>query len=140
MHRPGAPDRHTIHTDSGRPGPRARRRETGSGVGAASTAHDASCDDGVTDGTDRRIMKGMATTHTTTSPAYTAKLLDGPLEGKTVRRPYGGDPAPSARIEIPASRPGSRYVYLLAGSLEHDEGAGALPTAAAYRYQGLASD
>lgn len=87
-------------------------------------------------------MKGMATTHTTTTPtsaSYTAKLVDGPLEGKTLRRPYGDASAPAARIEIPA-RAGAHYVYLLAGSLEHDEGAGALPTAAAYRYQRLSSD
>ena len=89
------------------------------------------------------MMKGMATTHTSdtsTAPAYTAKLVDGPLEGKTLRRSYGDETAPAARLEIPGSRPGSRYVYLLAGSLEHDEGAGALPTAAAYRYQKLTSD
>lgn len=89
------------------------------------------------------MMKGMATTHTTsgsTAAAYTAKLVDGPLEGKTLRRPYGDDSGPAARLEIPGSRAGSRYIYLLAGSLEHDEGAGALPTAAAYRYQRLSSD
>ena len=34
----------------------------------------------------------------------------------------------------------SRFRNLLAGGLEHDEGAGALPTAAAYRYQRLSSD
>ncbi|MBF4462860.1 MULTISPECIES: hypothetical protein [unclassified Rathayibacter] len=82
----------------------------------------------------------MATTHTTTAPSYTAKLVDGPLEGKTVRRPYDGESAPAARLEIPGSRAGSHYIYLLAGSLEHDEGAGARPTAAAYRYQRLSSD
>lgn len=87
-------------------------------------------------------MKGMATTHTTTtsSTAYTAKLVDGPLEGKTLRRPYGDESAPAARLEIPGARSGSHYVYLLAGALEHDEGSGALPTAAAYRYQRLSSD
>ncbi|QHF20754.1 hypothetical protein GTU71_07785 [Rathayibacter sp. VKM Ac-2762] len=82
----------------------------------------------------------MVTTHTTTTSAYTAKLLDGPLEGKTLRRGYGDDQAPAARLEIPGARAGSRYIYLLAGGLEHDEGAGALPTAAAYRYQRLSSD
>ncbi|SMH46243.1 hypothetical protein SAMN06295885_2698 [Rathayibacter oskolensis] len=82
-------------------------------------------------------------THTTSSPttsAYTAKLVDGPLEGKTLRRPYGGESAPAARLEIPGARAGSRYIYLLSGALEHDEGSGALPTAAAYRYQRLSSD
>ncbi|QHC54918.1 hypothetical protein EV639_10299 [Rathayibacter tanaceti] len=85
----------------------------------------------------------MATTHPTTAsttPAYTAKLVDGPLEGKTLRRIYGADSAPAARLEIPGSREGSRYIYFLAGGLEHDEGAGARPTAAAYRYQRLSSN
>ncbi|KQQ21148.1 hypothetical protein ASF48_11510 [Rathayibacter sp. Leaf299] len=90
----------------------------------------------------------MATTHTPSSSlrpsdtlaAYTAKLADGPLEGKTLRRPYGDDGVPAARVEIPTGRGSSRWVYLLAGSLEHDEGAGSQPTAAAYRYQRLSSD
>ena len=37
-------------------------------------------------------------------------------------------------------REGTRYLYLLAGALEHDEGAGALPTAAAYRYLRVSAD
>ncbi|WKK70824.1 hypothetical protein Q0F99_13785 [Rathayibacter oskolensis] len=85
----------------------------------------------------------MAMTHTTstsTTTAYTAKLLDGPLEGKTIRRSYDGASAPAARLEIPGARAGSHYIYLFSGALEHDEGAGALPTAAAYRYQRLSSD
>lgn len=85
------------------------------------------------------MMNAMATMHTTTTFAYTAKLLDGPLEGKTLRRSYGGDSAPAARLEIAGARKGSHYIYLLSGGLEHDEGAGSLPTAAAYRYQRLSS-
>jgi hypothetical protein len=97
----------------------------------------------VTDRGDRRMMRGMATTHTTSAPttsAYTAKFLDGPLEGKTLRRSYGEATAPAGRLEIPAAREGTRYLYLLAGALEHDEGAGALPTAAAYRYLRVSAD
>ena len=89
------------------------------------------------------MMRGMATTLTPSTPVlttYTAKLTDGPLEGKTLRRAYGDEQAPAARLEIPTGRNGSRWIYLLAGSLEHDEGAGSLPTAAAYRYQRLSSD
>ncbi|QHC58028.1 hypothetical protein [Rathayibacter sp. VKM Ac-2760] len=85
----------------------------------------------------------MATTHTTSAPttsAYTAKFVDGPLEGKTLRRPYGDASAPAGRLDIPGARAGSHYLYLLAGALEHDEGAGTLPTAAAYRYQRVSSD
>ncbi|KQQ03923.1 MULTISPECIES: hypothetical protein [unclassified Rathayibacter] len=85
----------------------------------------------------------MATTHTTSSPTtsvYTAKLVDGPLEGKTLRRSYDGATTPAARLEIPGPRAGSHYIYLFSGALEHDEGAGTLPTAAAYRYQRLSSD
>ncbi|MWV49237.1 hypothetical protein GRS96_08095 [Rathayibacter sp. VKM Ac-2803] len=82
-------------------------------------------------------------THTTSSPstaAYTAKLVDGPLEGKTLRRSYDGASTPAARLAIPGPRAGSHYVYLYSGALEHDEGSGSLPTAAAYRYQRLSSD
>lgn len=97
----------------------------------------------MTRATDRRMIEGMATTHTSTyssaSTAYTAKLLDGPLEGKTLRRPYGDETMPTARLEILGSRPGSHYIYLLAGLLEHDEGSGSRPTAAGYRYQRLSS-
>ncbi|PWJ66970.1 hypothetical protein B0H03_101430 [Rathayibacter iranicus NCPPB 2253 = VKM Ac-1602] len=85
------------------------------------------------------MINGMATMHTTTTSAYTAKLLDGPLEGKTLRRSYGSDSAPAARLEIASAREGSHYIYLLSGGFEHDEGAGSLPTAAAYRYQRLSS-
>lgn len=97
----------------------------------------------MTDRGDRRMMKCMATTHTTSAPttsAYTAKFVDGPLEGKTLRRSYGESTAPAGRLEIPGARAGTRYLYLLAGSLEHDEGAGDLPTAAAYRYQRVTAD
>lgn len=89
------------------------------------------------------MMTGMATTHPTSAPtisAYTAKFLDGPLEGKTLRRSYGEATAPAGRLEIPAAREGARYLYLLAGALEHEEGGGAWPTAAAYRYLRVSSD
>ncbi|MGO7983537.1 hypothetical protein ACC691_37455 [Rhizobium johnstonii] len=42
---------------------------------------------------------------------YTAKLTDGPLEGRTVTTAFldSGDPQP--RIEIPAPAGGKRYLY-----------------------------
>src|SRR5688572_6337445 len=48
---------------------------------------------------------------------YTAKLTDGPLEGKTVTTEFleSGDPRP--RIEIPADK-GKRYLYARSAGLE----------------------
>jgi hypothetical protein len=73
---------------------------------------------------------GMATGTTGT---YTAKLTDGPLEGKTITTEFleTGDPQP--RIEIPAD--GKRYVYARGagfefGSTDFPE----RPTAVDYRY------
>jgi hypothetical protein len=42
---------------------------------------------------------------------YTAKLTDGPLEGKTIRKEFlaSGDPQP--RIEIPVESGRKRYLY-----------------------------
>ena len=72
---------------------------------------------------------------TATQGTYTAKLTDGPLEGKTMTTEFleSGDPRP--RIEIPADSRGKRYLYARAaglefGSAEHPE----LPTAVDYRY------
>ena len=65
---------------------------------------------------------------------YTAKLTDGPLEGKTVTTEFleSGDPRP--RLEIPAAGH-KRYLYLRGaglefGSTEFPE----RPTAVDYRY------
>ncbi|KZX21333.1 hypothetical protein [Rathayibacter tanaceti] len=57
-----------------------------------------------------------------------------PSAASTARIPHL---LPASRSRAPAS---SRYIYFLAGGLEHDEGAGARPTAAAYRYQRLSSN
>jgi len=78
----------------------------------------------------------------TTSPfgTYTAKLTDGPLEGRTIATDFleGGDPQP--RIQVPA---GSKYyLYVRAPGLEFAddadeaaaEGRTPRPTAVAYRY------
>lgn len=75
----------------------------------------------------------MATSPTET---YTAKLLDGPLEGKTITTTFldSGDPQP--RIEIAASTGDKRYVYSRAGGVEYASGAeeSEKPSAVDYRY------
>lgn len=79
----------------------------------------------------------------TTSPfgTYTAKLTDGPLEGRTITSDFleGGDPQP--RIQV--SGDDKYYLYVRAPGLEFaddaDEAAAQggtpQPTAVAYRYQ-----
>ena len=77
----------------------------------------------------------MATTSMTT---YTAKLIDGPLEGKTISTAFldSGDPRP--RLELPAPAGGKRYLYVRASGFEREfttEGPGAdRPSAVDYRY------
>lgn len=74
---------------------------------------------------------GMGTVSTGT---YTAKLTDGPLEGKTVRTEFleTGDPRP--RLEIPADS-GKRYIYLRGSGLEFEPGEqGGRPSAVDYRF------
>ena len=77
----------------------------------------------------------MATTSMTT---YTAKLIDGPLEGKTISTSFldSGDPQP--RLEFPAASGGKRYLYVRGSAAETEYAAGdptaSLPSAVAYRY------
>ncbi|WP_130176318.1 hypothetical protein [Cryobacterium sp. SO1] len=66
---------------------------------------------------------------------YTAKLTDGPLEGKTVTTEFleSGDPRP--RLEIPADSHGKRYLYARAAGLEFDSAEHPdQPSAVDYRY------
>lgn len=83
----------------------------------------------------------MATTHTETAPAssYTAKLVDGPLEGKTIRTSFLDSGDPQARLELAAPVGAKHYIYLRTGGMEHEEGAGSRPTAVEYRYQQVVS-
>lgn len=64
---------------------------------------------------------------------YTAKFIDGPLEGKTISTAFleSGDPQP--RLEIPSADPDKRYLYVHAGGLEF-EADSSQPTAVNYRY------
>lgn len=72
---------------------------------------------------------------TTSLGTYTAKLTDGPLEGKTITVEFleSGDPQP--RIEIPAESGSKGYLYSRAAGLEfggtdHSD----RPSAVDYRY------
>ncbi|TFC50829.1 hypothetical protein E3T26_08215 [Cryobacterium sp. TMT1-21] len=74
----------------------------------------------------------MATTATGT---YTAKLTDGPLEGKTVTTEFleSGDPRP--RLEIPADSGKKRYLYMRGAGLEFGSSEfPERPTAVDYRF------
>lgn len=71
----------------------------------------------------------------TTQGTYTAKLTDGPLEGKTVTTEFLDSGDPQARIEIPAAEAGKRYVYSRGPGLEYDESTSPVrPTAVGYRF------
>ncbi|KQO95376.1 hypothetical protein [Leifsonia sp. Leaf264] len=63
---------------------------------------------------------------------YTAKLTDGPLEGRTITTEFleGGDPRP--RLEIPGGA--KHYLYVRGGGLEFDGEGTERPTAVEYRY------
>ncbi|TDW30597.1 hypothetical protein [Cryobacterium psychrophilum] len=70
----------------------------------------------------------------TTQGTYTAKLTDGPLQGKTVTTEFLDSGDPQARIEIPAEA-GKRYLYSRGAGLEFEGSTTPLrPTAVEYRY------
>ena len=77
----------------------------------------------------------MACMDTTQARGYTAKLIDGPLEGKTISTTFleSGDPQPL--IEISAEAGDKRFSYARAGGLEFAGDAGERPTAVEYRYR-----
>jgi hypothetical protein len=77
----------------------------------------------------------MAIMATSTLGTYTAKLTDGPLEGKTITTEFleSGDPKP--RIEIPAAGGDKQYLYTRGAGVEFGaEGDGGRPTAVDYRF------
>jgi hypothetical protein len=70
----------------------------------------------------------------TTTATYTAKLTDGPLQGKTITTTFleSGDPQP--RIEIPSDS-GKRYLYARGSGMEFESSDfPGRPTAVEYRY------
>jgi hypothetical protein len=70
---------------------------------------------------------------TPSTTSYTAKLIDGPLEGKTVATDFleSGDPRP--RLELGTDL-GKHYVYARGSGLEFDAEGDARPTAVEYRF------
>jgi len=70
---------------------------------------------------------------TTPAGSYTAKLIDGPLEGKTVATSFldSGDPQPRITLNGEA---GKRYVYSRGGGLEFESAGSSQPSAVEYRY------
>ena len=70
---------------------------------------------------------------TSSHGSYTAKLIDGPLEGKTVATGFleTGDPRP--RLELGADA-GKRYIYSRAAGLEFDTPGDDRPSAVDYRF------
>ncbi|NNC12976.1 hypothetical protein HII28_13960 [Planctomonas sp. JC2975] len=73
-----------------------------------------------------------------TSPngAYTAKLTDGPLEGRTITTDFLDSGEPQPRLEISAVGGEKRYVYSRSGGVEFasDSGDSDRPSAVDYRY------
>jgi hypothetical protein len=69
----------------------------------------------------------------TSTATYTAKLTDGPLEGKTISMGFldSGDPQP--RLELPGDG-GKKYVYSRAAGLEFDTPGDDRPSAVEYRF------
>ncbi|WP_245979572.1 hypothetical protein [Gryllotalpicola protaetiae] len=73
---------------------------------------------------------------TTARGTYTAKLLDGPLEGRTVAASFLDSGDPQGRIVLPANDRGKKYVYRRNGEIsEFVDGTGA-PGAVDYSYFG----
>lgn len=70
---------------------------------------------------------------TSSASSYTAKLIDGPLEGKTVATAFleTGDPRP--RLELSAEK-GKRYIYTRGDGLEFTGEDDERPTAVEYRF------
>ena len=78
---------------------------------------------------------------TAATGTYTAKLTDGPLEGKTITTQFldTGDIRP--RLEIPAEYGGKRYLYIRGTGLEFDSTEfPERPTAVDYRFLETAFD
>ncbi|MGO4536575.1 hypothetical protein [Leifsonia sp. 2MCAF36] len=73
-----------------------------------------------------------------TTMMYTAKLIDGPLEGKTISTGFLDSGDARVRLEIPASAGSKHYLYVRASGAEReygsDDGRGGRPTAVSYRY------
>lgn len=69
---------------------------------------------------------------TSAQGTYTAKLTDGPLEGKTLATPFLESGEPQPRLQIPVDSGSKHYLYARAAGLEFD--GGEQPSAVDYRY------
>lgn len=78
----------------------------------------------------------MAFMGTTSIGTYTAKLTDGPLEGKTITAEFleSGDPRP--RLEIRAESGSKHYLYTRGGGVEFasDDALDSRPSAVDYHF------
>ncbi|THG31188.1 hypothetical protein E6C70_14125 [Glaciibacter flavus] len=70
----------------------------------------------------------------TTSRTYTAKLMDGPLEGRTIATRFSEAGEPQPRIEIPTGTADKRYLYVRGAGREFDAEGDERPTAVDYRF------
>lgn len=70
----------------------------------------------------------------TSGSSYTAKLMDGPLEGKTVSVDFlpSGDIKPTVEIPVDAEK---KYLYARTSDAEFDSEDSDRPTAVGYRYR-----
>ncbi|GAA2249783.1 hypothetical protein N1031_19600 [Herbiconiux moechotypicola] len=66
------------------------------------------------------------------SGSYTAKLTDGPLEGKTIRTDFTSSGEPQARLTVPAGSTAKHYLYRRAAGVEFTDSE--RPSAVDYRY------
>ena len=71
---------------------------------------------------------------TSTATRYTAKLIDGPLEGKTISVDFldTGEPRPSLGIPADAKK---TYIYARTSDMEFDSEGSDRPSAVAYRFR-----
>lgn len=70
---------------------------------------------------------------TSTRESYTAKLTDGPLEGKTLSTAFTESGQPRSQVSITGEND-KRYIYSYAAGLEFDGEDDERPTAANYHY------
>ncbi|MBM7473364.1 MULTISPECIES: hypothetical protein [Subtercola] len=73
---------------------------------------------------------------TTNASTYTAKLTDGPLEGKTIRTDFTVEGDPQPRLTIPTNSEAKEYLYIRGGSIEFgaDDSHSRQPSAVDYRF------
>lgn len=85
---------------------------------------------------DRQLVEVENARMAEVADTYSAMLIDGPLEGKTISIPFHAGQA-QARLSIPSSTGGKSYVYVVTDHAEYSETSEpGHPVAVAYRYSG----